>query len=161
MRYFFAFAWLSWRLAHTAVVDWEVGGSAWGKPTPVIVKVTMFLGILLMIAQGLANLRMILREIGRIPAPVWIAIAVSVLFALYLAAMLGSEDQLQSFGQRFANEDGLSPIHPLDWIWNGQFDPSIQTISLLMLACFVVLIIGLGMPIGFATGLIEIGRAHV
>jgi tripartite ATP-independent transporter DctM subunit len=154
--YFFAFAWLSWRLAHTAVVDWEVGGSAWGKPTPVIVKVTMFLGILLMIAQGLANLRMILREIGRIPAPVWIAIAVSVLFALYLAAMLGSEDRLQSFGQRFANEDGLSPIHPLDWIWNGQFDPSIQTISLLMLACFVVLIIGLGMPIGFATGLIAV-----
>ena len=83
-----------------------------------------------------------------------IAFAVAVLFALYLAAMLGSDDQLAALGQRFANEDGLSPVHPLDWLWNGDFNPSIQTISLLMLACFVVLIIGIGMPI-------EIGRAHV
>ena len=154
--YFFAFAWLAWRLAHTAVVDWEVGGSAWGKPTPVVVKVTMFLGILLMIAQGLANLRMVLNSLGRIPSVVWIAFVVAALFVLYLALMLGSDDQLASFGQRFANEDGLSPIHPLDWMWNGDFNPSIQTISLLMLACFVVLIIGIGMPIGFATGLIAV-----
>ena len=154
--YFFAFAWLAWRLAHAAVTDWEVGGSAWGKPTPVVVKVTMFLGILLMIAQGFANLRMVLRSLGRIPSVVWIAFVVAALFVLYLALMLGSDDQLASFGQRFANEDGLSPIHPLEWMWNGDFNPSIQTISLLMLACFVVLIIGIGMPIGFATGLIAV-----
>ena len=154
--YFFAFAWLAWRLALAAVTDWEVGGSAWGKPTPVVVKVTMFLGILLMIAQGLANLRMVLKSLGRIPSVVWIAFVVAALFVLYLALMLGSGDQLASFGQRFANEDGLSPIHPLDWMWNGDFNPSIQTISFLMLACFVVLIIGIGMPIGFATGLIAV-----
>ncbi len=154
--YFFAFAWLAFRLAHTAVVDWEVGGSAWGKPTPVVVKVTMLLGILLMIAQGLSNLREVLRELGRVPRVVWLAFAVAAVFALYLAAMLGSDDQLAALGQRFANEDGLSPIHPLDWLWNGDFNPSIQTISLLMLACFVVLIIGIGMPIGFATGLIAV-----
>lgn len=154
--YFFAFAWFSWRLAHNAVTDWEVGGSAWGKPTPVVVKVTMFLGALMMIAQGFANLAVVLRKLGRIPPVVWIAFVTAALFALYLAAMLGSEDQLAAFGQRFANEDGLSPIHPLDWIWNGEFNPSIQTISFLMLACFVVLIIGIGMPIGFATGLIAV-----
>ncbi len=154
--YFFAFAWLAWRLALAAVTDWEVGGSAWGKPTPVVVKVTMFLGILLMIVQGLANLRMVLKSLGRIPSVVWIAFVVAALFVLYLALMLGSDDQLASFGQRFANEDGLSPIHPLDWMWNGDFNPSIQTISFLMLACFVVLIIGIGMPIGFATGLIAV-----
>lgn len=154
--YFFAFAWLAWRLAYASVSDWEVGGSAWAKPTPVVVKVTMFLGILLMIAQGFANLRDVLRSLGRIPPVVWVAFAVAVLFALYLAAMLSSDDQLYSFGERFANEDGLSPIHPLDWLWSGEFNPSIQTISLLMLACFVVLIIGIGMPIGFATGLIAV-----
>ena len=154
--YFFAFAWLAWRLALAAVTDWEVGGSAWGKPTPVVVKVTMLLGILLMIAQGLANLRMVLKSLGRIPSVVWIAFVVAALFVLYLALMLGSDDQLASFGQRFANEDGLSPIHPLDWMWNGDFNPSIQTISFLMLACFVVLIIGIGMQIGFATGLIAV-----
>ena len=154
--YLFVFAWLAFRLAHNAVSDWEVGGSAWAKPTPVVVKVTMFLGSLLMIVQGLSNLGVVLKSLGRTPAVVWITFAAAALFALYLAAMLSSDDQLASLAQRFANEDGLSPVHPLDWLWNGEFSPSIQTISFLLLACFVVLIIGLGMPIGFATGLIAV-----
>jgi tripartite ATP-independent transporter DctM subunit len=154
--YLFAFAWLAFRLARDAVVDWEVGGSAWGKPTPVVVKVTMFLGVLLMIVQGLANLRTVLVNLGRTPAPVWAAFAAATMFALYLAAMLSSDDQLFSLAARFANEDGLSPLRPLEYLSGGDFSPSIQTISLLMLASFAVLIIGIAMPIGFATGLIAV-----
>ena len=55
--YFSAFAWFAFVMARTAVVDWEVGGSAWAQPTPVVVKVAMLLGILLMIVQMISNIR--------------------------------------------------------------------------------------------------------
>lgn len=141
--YFFVFAWLSWRLARDSVLDWEVGGSAWAQPTPVVVKVSMLLGSLLIIAQALANLRTVLRQLGSIPPLVLVSFAVAIAFAVYLAAMMGTDGELAWF-------------HPLDWLAGGDFSPSINTISLLMLAAFVVLIFGLGMPIGFATGLVAV-----
>ncbi len=141
--YFFVFAWLSWRLAHDAVVDWEVGGSAWGQPTPVVVKVSMLLGAVLMVLQLLSNLRVILRLLGGAPPIVLASFAAAIVFAVYLAAMLGSDGALSWF-------------RPVDWLAGGEFSPSIATISLLMLAGFVVLIFGLGTPIGFATGLIAV-----
>ncbi|BBK36655.1 hypothetical protein STAQ_17330 [Allostella sp. ATCC 35155] len=141
--YFFVFAWLSWRLARDSVLDWEVGGSAWAQPTPVVVKVSMLLGSLLIIAQALANLRTVLRQLGSIPPLVLVSFAVAVAFAVYLGAMMGTDGELAWF-------------RPLDWLAGGDFSPSINTISLLMLAAFVVLIFGLGMPIGFATGLVAV-----
>ena len=36
---------------------WEVGGSAWAQPTPVVVKVAMVLGAALMIVQMISNIR--------------------------------------------------------------------------------------------------------
>ncbi len=141
--YFFVFAWLSWRLARDSVIDWEVGGSAWAQPTPVVVKVSMLLGSVLIIVQAFANLRTILRTLGGIPPVVLASFAVAALFAIYLAAMLGTDGQLAWF-------------RPVDWLAGGDFSPSITTISLLMLGAFVVLIFGLGMPIGFATGLVAV-----
>jgi TRAP-type mannitol/chloroaromatic compound transport system permease small subunit len=61
--YFAAFAWFAFEMARTAVTDWEVGGSAWAQPTPVVVKVAMFLGMLLMIVQMLSNIRHDLRAL--------------------------------------------------------------------------------------------------
>jgi TRAP-type mannitol/chloroaromatic compound transport system permease small subunit len=55
--YLVAFAWFAYDMAHTAVVDWEVGGSAWAQPTPVVVKVSMVIGALLLILQMLSNIR--------------------------------------------------------------------------------------------------------
>ena len=43
-----------------------------------VVRGMAVLGILLMIAQGLANLRMVLNSLGRIPSVVWIAFVVAV-----------------------------------------------------------------------------------
>src|SRR5689334_11850946 len=37
--YLAAFAWFAFDMARLAVTDWEVGGSAWAQPTPVVVKV--------------------------------------------------------------------------------------------------------------------------
>jgi tripartite ATP-independent transporter DctM subunit len=48
------------------------------------------------------------------------------------------------------------PFHPLDMLAGGEFSASIETISLLMLACFVLFIIVMGMPIAFATGLVAV-----
>lgn len=55
--YLLAFAWFSWNMASLAVMTWEVGGSVWAQPTPVIVKVAMLLGALLMIVQMISNIR--------------------------------------------------------------------------------------------------------
>ena len=56
IAYLATFAWFSWNMASLAVENWELGGSAWAQPTPVIVKVSMLIGALLMIIQALANL---------------------------------------------------------------------------------------------------------
>ena len=55
--YFVAFAWFAFNMARLSVTDWEVGGSAWAQPTPVVVKVAMVLGAALMIVQMISNIR--------------------------------------------------------------------------------------------------------
>jgi len=55
--YFVAFLWFAYDMAHLAVVDWELGGSAWAQPTPVVVKVSMVIGAVLMIVQTVSNIR--------------------------------------------------------------------------------------------------------
>jgi TRAP-type mannitol/chloroaromatic compound transport system permease small subunit len=55
--YLAAFVWFSFEMARLSVMDWEVGGSAWAQPTPVVVKVAMVLGGALMIVQMLSNIR--------------------------------------------------------------------------------------------------------
>jgi TRAP-type mannitol/chloroaromatic compound transport system permease small subunit len=55
--YLTAFAWFAFGMARTSIEDWEVGGSAWEQPTPIVVKVAMFLGAVLMIVQMLSNIR--------------------------------------------------------------------------------------------------------
>ena len=55
--YLAAFGWFAYNMASLSVADWEVGGSAWAQPTPVIVKVSMVLGALLMIVQMISNIR--------------------------------------------------------------------------------------------------------
>jgi TRAP-type mannitol/chloroaromatic compound transport system permease small subunit len=55
--YLVAFAWFSFNMAWLSVQDWEVGGSAWAQPTPVVVKVSMVIGALLMIVQMISNIR--------------------------------------------------------------------------------------------------------
>jgi TRAP-type mannitol/chloroaromatic compound transport system permease small subunit len=55
--YFAAFAWFAFNMARLSVTDWEVGGSAWAQPTPVVVKVAMVLGAALMIVQMISNIR--------------------------------------------------------------------------------------------------------
>lgn len=148
LLYFFVFAWFSFRLTRDAmfqdgVFQLEVGGSAWGQPTPTIVKISMFLGTLLIVFQGLSNLRNVLRDLGRVPVIVWAAFVAAALMALYLTVQLPTEGVYAWF-------------QPLSWLFGGDFSPSIQTISILMLASFVICIILLGMPIGFATGFIAV-----
>jgi TRAP-type C4-dicarboxylate transport system permease small subunit len=55
--YLAAFAWFAFDMASLSISDWEVGGSAWAQPTPIVVKVAMLLGALLMIVQMLSNIR--------------------------------------------------------------------------------------------------------
>ena len=55
--YLLAFGWFAFNMASLSVADWEVGGSAWAQPTPVIVKVSMVLGAVLMIVQMISNIR--------------------------------------------------------------------------------------------------------
>src|SRR4051812_9942885 len=55
--YLAAFGWFAFNMASLSVSDWEVGGSAWAQPTPVVVKVSMVLGALLMIVQMISNIR--------------------------------------------------------------------------------------------------------
>lgn len=57
MVYFAAFAWFSYNMASLSVEDWEVSGSAWAQPTPVVVKVAMVVGALLLIVQMISNIR--------------------------------------------------------------------------------------------------------
>ena len=57
MVYFAAFAWFSYNMASLSVEDWEVSGSAWAQPTPVVVKVAMIVGALLLIVQMISNIR--------------------------------------------------------------------------------------------------------
>ena len=54
--YLLAFGWFAFNMASLSVADWEVGGSAWAQPTPVIVKVSMVLGAVLMIVQMISNI---------------------------------------------------------------------------------------------------------
>jgi TRAP-type C4-dicarboxylate transport system permease small subunit len=55
--YLAAFAWFAFDMAWNAISDWEVGGSAWAQPTPIVVKVSMILGAALMILQMISNIR--------------------------------------------------------------------------------------------------------
>jgi TRAP-type C4-dicarboxylate transport system permease small subunit len=55
--YLAAFGWFAYNMASLSVADWEVGGSAWAQPTPVVVKVSMVLGALLMVVQMISNIR--------------------------------------------------------------------------------------------------------
>ncbi|MES1264161.1 MAG: TRAP transporter small permease subunit [Variovorax sp.] len=55
--YLGAFLWFSFNMAKLSVEDWEVGGSVWAQPTPVVVKVSMVLGAVLMIVQMISNIR--------------------------------------------------------------------------------------------------------
>ena len=55
--YLAAFAWFSFVMAQIAISDWEVSGSAWAQPTPIVVKTAMVLGAALMIVQMLSNIR--------------------------------------------------------------------------------------------------------
>ena len=61
--YLAAFAWFAFDMARISVTDWEVGGSAWAQPTPVVVKVSMVLGALLMIVQMISNVRRDLKSL--------------------------------------------------------------------------------------------------
>jgi TRAP-type mannitol/chloroaromatic compound transport system permease small subunit len=54
--YFVAFSWFAWKMASLSVANWEVGGSVWRQPTPVVVKVSMLIGVLLMIVQMISNM---------------------------------------------------------------------------------------------------------
>lgn len=54
--YFLAFAWFAFDMASISIEDWEVSGSAWAQPTPIVVKVSMLLGAVLMIVQMLSNI---------------------------------------------------------------------------------------------------------
>ena len=54
--YFVAFSWFAWKMASLSVMNWEVGGSVWRQPTPVVVKVSMLIGVLLMIVQMISNM---------------------------------------------------------------------------------------------------------
>ena len=55
--YLAVFGWFSCNMAWLSIEDWEVSGSAWAQPTPVVVKVAMVIGALLMIVQMLSNIR--------------------------------------------------------------------------------------------------------
>jgi TRAP-type mannitol/chloroaromatic compound transport system permease small subunit len=54
--YLAAFSWFAFVMARISIEDWEVGGSAWAQPTPIVVKVAMLLGALLMIVQMISNI---------------------------------------------------------------------------------------------------------
>lgn len=62
--YLAVFAWFAFDMAWLSVKDWEVGGSAWAQPTPVVVKVAMVLGAALMIVQMISNIRGDLKMLG-------------------------------------------------------------------------------------------------
>jgi TRAP-type mannitol/chloroaromatic compound transport system permease small subunit len=55
--YLAAFLWFALVMARSSIEDWEVGGSAWAQPTPIVVKVAMVLGAALMILQMFSNIR--------------------------------------------------------------------------------------------------------
>jgi len=61
--YLAAFAWFAHSMAWLSVTDWEVSGSAWAQPTPIVVKMSMLCGALLMIVQMLSNIRGDLRSL--------------------------------------------------------------------------------------------------
>jgi TRAP-type mannitol/chloroaromatic compound transport system permease small subunit len=63
--YLAVFAWFAFDMARAAVTDWEVGGSAWAQPTPIVVKVAMVLGAALMIVQMLSNILHDLKLLSR------------------------------------------------------------------------------------------------
>lgn len=53
--YLIVFSWFAFKMASISVMNWELGGSVWQQPTPVIVKVTLFIGGILMILQAISN----------------------------------------------------------------------------------------------------------
>ena len=57
IAYLAVFGWFSIHMAWLSIQDWEVSGSAWAQPTPVVVKVAMVVGALLMIVQMISNIR--------------------------------------------------------------------------------------------------------
>ena len=63
--YLAAFAWFAFDMARISVADWEVGGSAWAQPTPVVVKVSMVIGVMLMIVQIISNIRSDMQSLRR------------------------------------------------------------------------------------------------
>lgn len=89
------------------------------------------------------NLRKVL--VGAGPTPWWVkaCFALAAVFSVWLGVSL-------------ASDGAWMPFHLLDTLAGGEFSASIETISLLMLACFVLFIIVLGMPIAFATGLVAV-----
>ncbi len=54
--YLAVFAWFSFNMAQLSIEDWEVSGSAWEQPTPIVVKVAMVIGAALMIVQMISNI---------------------------------------------------------------------------------------------------------
>jgi len=63
--YLAVFGWFAWTMAALSVANWEVGGSVWAQPTPVVVKCAMFLSVVMMILQGLSNLTVDWRKLTR------------------------------------------------------------------------------------------------
>jgi len=56
IMYLLTFSWFAWEMAYQAVLSWEVGGSVWRQPTPVVVKTAMFVGTVMMIMQAASNM---------------------------------------------------------------------------------------------------------
>jgi len=54
--YLIAFSYFAFKMAFISVMNWELGGSVWQQPTPVVVKVALFIGGILMILQVISNI---------------------------------------------------------------------------------------------------------
>lgn len=65
--YLVSFAWFSWNMAAISVRNWELGGSVWAQPTPVVVKLAMLTGAGLMIVQMISNILGDVRALKRLP----------------------------------------------------------------------------------------------
>jgi TRAP-type mannitol/chloroaromatic compound transport system permease small subunit len=53
--YLITFSFFAFKMAFISVMNWELGGSVWQQPTPVVVKVSLFIGGVLMILQAISN----------------------------------------------------------------------------------------------------------
>lgn len=54
--YLITFSFFAFKMASISVMNWELGGSVWQQPTPVVVKVSLFIGGVLMILQAISNI---------------------------------------------------------------------------------------------------------